>query len=150
MRFFLWGSGPWHAGEGRSPEGNRKTSRNQGSELSNATIVLQSDVVADVTCGEDNLIPGRAAGTATPVGIPVCCWRTRKTEGWVKSCAGERMSTNQQLRRLVCVPSQQTVPQSEQHGGREEAREARCPGGKIRTWLQCRWSCGEMMDVRKC
>ena len=40
-------------------------------------------LVADMTCseGELNPMPGHAAGTATPVGIPVCYWSTRKTEG---------------------------------------------------------------------
>jgi hypothetical protein len=48
-----------------------RTSRNLGSELSNATIVPQGDVVADMTRSEDKLmlIPGNAVGTATPVGI---------------------------------------------------------------------------------
>ena len=39
-----------------------------------------------MTRSEDNLIliPGKAVGSATPVGIPVCSWRTRKTEGLSK------------------------------------------------------------------
>ena len=43
-------------------------SRNQGSELSSATVVPQDGVVADITRGEDELylIPGNAVGTATP------------------------------------------------------------------------------------
>ena len=61
----------------------RENSRNQGPELPNATNVPQSNVAADVTHSEDdlNLMPGNAAGTATPVGIPVSYWSTRKTEG---------------------------------------------------------------------
>ena len=60
-----------------------KFSRNQGSELSSATIVLQGNVVADITRSEDklNLIPGNAAGTTRPEGIAVCYWSTRKAEG---------------------------------------------------------------------
>ena len=39
----------------RSPlESTEEISRNQGSELSNATIVPQGDVVAEMTRGEDN------------------------------------------------------------------------------------------------
>ena len=55
-------------------------SRNQGSELSHATIAPQGDVVADIARREDelNLIPGNAAGTATPQGMPGCYWSTRK------------------------------------------------------------------------
>ena len=49
-----------------------RISRNQGSEPSNAMIIAQSDVVADMTRSNDklNLIPGNAGGTATPEGIP--------------------------------------------------------------------------------
>jgi hypothetical protein len=59
---FLWGFRPRRAGEARSPEGTREISRNQGSELSNATIVPQGDVVADITRRADKLIliPGNA------------------------------------------------------------------------------------------
>ena len=74
MNVFFWGGGrPWQASEARSPENIREVSRNQGSELSNATIVPQGNAVADI---EDtlNLIPENAAGTATPVGVPVCDW----------------------------------------------------------------------------
>eukprot|EP00670_Eutreptiella_braarudii_P027308 CAMPEP_0174379302 /NCGR_PEP_ID=MMETSP0811_2-20130205/122616_1 /TAXON_ID=73025 ORGANISM="Eutreptiella gymnastica-like, Strain CCMP1594" /NCGR_SAMPLE_ID=MMETSP0811_2 /ASSEMBLY_ACC=CAM_ASM_000667 /LENGTH=116 /DNA_ID=CAMNT_0015531795 /DNA_START=1165 /DNA_END=1516 /DNA_ORIENTATION=- len=48
-----------------------------------ATIVPQSTVAADVTCSEDepNLMPGNAVGMATPAGVPVGSWSTRKTEG---------------------------------------------------------------------
>ena len=79
----VWGFRPWKAGEARSPEGTREISQNQGSELSDAEIVPQGDVVADMTRSEEklNLIPGYAVGTATPVGIPVCNCSTRKTEG---------------------------------------------------------------------
>ena len=61
-----------------SAEGTQEISQNQGSELSNATTVPQSDAVA-----EDKLIlmPGNAVGIATPLGIPVCYWSTRNTEG---------------------------------------------------------------------
>ena len=40
-------------------------------------------VVAGVACSEDKLklTPGASAGTATPIGIPVCDWSTRETEG---------------------------------------------------------------------
>ena len=42
----------------------------------------QSDVVRGITRSEDelHLMPGNAAGTATPEGIPVCDWSTRNTE----------------------------------------------------------------------
>ena len=81
--FFLLGFRPWQAGEARSPDGTREISRNEGSELPNATIAPEGDVVADATrCeGKLMLIPRNAAGTATPVGIPVCYCSTRKTEG---------------------------------------------------------------------
>ena len=51
-------------------------------ELSNATIVPQGDVVADITRGEDelSLMPRNAVGTATLIGSPECYWSTRKTE----------------------------------------------------------------------
>jgi hypothetical protein len=53
---------------------SRKISKNQGSELSSATIVPQDGVVADITRSKDKLylIPGNAVKTATPEGIPVC------------------------------------------------------------------------------
>ena len=37
----------------------------------------------DMTRSEDTLIllPGNTVGSATPVGITVCYWSTRKTEG---------------------------------------------------------------------
>ena len=57
--FFFWGGGglrPWQAGEARSAEGTREISRDQGSELSDATIVPQGDVIADVARSEDKLI----------------------------------------------------------------------------------------------
>ena len=73
-------SRPWQAGKARSPKGNREISQNQGSELSSATIVPRSNVVADIPRSAYKVIPGNAAGTATPVGIPVCYWSTRKTE----------------------------------------------------------------------
>jgi hypothetical protein len=64
--FFGGGSRPCQAGEARSPEGTRELSRNQGSKLSDDTIVPQGDVVADMTQSEDKLIliPGNAATTA--------------------------------------------------------------------------------------
>ena len=69
--FFVGGGGfrPRQAGEARSPDGTREISRNQGSELPNATTVPQSDVVADMTCSEEKLIPvpGNAVGRPTPV-----------------------------------------------------------------------------------
>ena len=48
-----------------------KNPRNQGSELSNATIVPQYNVVANIARGEDelNLMPANAAGAATPTPI---------------------------------------------------------------------------------
>jgi hypothetical protein len=62
----------------RSPEGTREISQIQGSALSHAV----SNVVADITRREDVLnLFGNAAGTATPVGTPVCYWGTKKTEG---------------------------------------------------------------------
>ena len=73
--FFLGGGfRPWQAGEAQSPEGTREISRNQGSEVSDATVVSQGDLIADMTRSEDKLIliPGNAVGTATPVGIPAC------------------------------------------------------------------------------
>ena len=82
IKFFLWGGGgAWSAAQARSPEGTRETSQNKGSELSNATIGPQSDVVAEVTRGEDevNLTPANALGTATPEGVPVCDWSTGAT-----------------------------------------------------------------------
>ena len=50
-------------------------------ELSSATIVPQDSVVGDITRHKDelHLIPGNAAGTAMPKGIPVCYWSTRQT-----------------------------------------------------------------------
>ena len=68
---FGGGFRPQQAGKVRS-EGTRAISRNQGSEPSNATIIAQSDAVADMTRSNDklNLIPGNAVGTATPEGIP--------------------------------------------------------------------------------
>ena len=42
------GGRPWQAGKAHSPEGTPEMSRNQGSELCHATIVPQSDVVADM------------------------------------------------------------------------------------------------------
>ena len=78
--FFGGGVGPREAGEARLPEGTREIFQNQGSELSDATIVPQGDVVADMARSEDklNLIPGNAVGATTPVRIPVCYWGTRK------------------------------------------------------------------------
>ena len=40
----------------------------------------EGDVVVDITRREDelSLMPGNAAGTATPIGIPMCGWGTRK------------------------------------------------------------------------
>ena len=52
----------------------------------NATIVPQISVVAD-------MIPGVAAATATPVGIPLCYWGTRKLKAHNKS----RHSSERQL-----------------------------------------------------
>ena len=77
--FFVGGFRPRRTGEARSPEGTPEISRNQRSELSNATIVPQSNAVADITRREDelNLIPGNAAGTATPVGTPTCPWHSQ-------------------------------------------------------------------------
>ena len=79
----FFGFSPWQADEDRSPEGTQEISWNQGSELSDAMSVPQGDVVAYMTRSEDKLIliPGNAVGTATPVGIPVCYWSTKKTEG---------------------------------------------------------------------
>ena len=78
---FLGGGGvrPWQAGEAWSPEATREISRNQGSELSDDTIVPQGDAVTDMIRRENKLIlmPGNAAGTATPVGIRVCYCSTR-------------------------------------------------------------------------
>ena len=56
-----------------SLEGTREISRNQGSELSSATIVPQDGVVAGITRSRDllYLISGNAVGTATPESIPV-------------------------------------------------------------------------------
>ena len=53
-----WGRGsrPWQAGEAPSPDGTRESSRNQGSELSDAAIVPQGDGVADITRRENELI----------------------------------------------------------------------------------------------
>ena len=80
----FWGGGgfrPQRAGEALSPEGTQEISRNQGSELSDATIVPQGGAVADTTRRGDelNLTPGNAARSATPVGIPVCYWGTTNT-----------------------------------------------------------------------
>ena len=63
----------------KSTEGTGEISRNQGSELSDATIAPQGDVVAGMTRSEDKLmlIPGNAVGIATPVGIQM----QRRTEG---------------------------------------------------------------------
>ena len=79
-------SRPWQPGGARSPQRTRENSRHHGSELSNAAIVPQSNVVADTTRSEEglDLVPGNAAGTATPPGIPVCHWSTGRTEGWGK------------------------------------------------------------------
>ena len=65
MQFFF-GFRPWQAGGACAPEGTRD-SLNQGSALSDATIVPQGNVVADMTHSEDKLIliPGNAVGTAT-------------------------------------------------------------------------------------
>ena len=56
------------APKARSPEGTQEISRNQGSELPDATIVPQSDAVADMICGEDELIliPGNAGNAISP------------------------------------------------------------------------------------
>jgi hypothetical protein len=87
IRFFFGGGfRPWQAGEARSPEGTRKISWDQRSELSNAMIVPQGDVVANMARSEDKLILilGNAVGTAfpaTPIDIPVCYRSTRKTGG---------------------------------------------------------------------
>ena len=55
---------------------------------------LSHKTVADITHCEDELylIPGNAAGTATPEGIPVCYRRTRQTGRLSKSqrCATHR------------------------------------------------------------
>ena len=89
---FFWGGGGAPATPSwRSPLiKRREISRNRGSELSNATIVRQGDAVADITRREDelNLIPGNAVETATPEGIPVCHWSTRKPEGLKKKSSG--------------------------------------------------------------
>ena len=68
--FFLGGGfRPWQPGEARLPEGTRKISRNHGSELSDATIVPQGDVVADMTRRDDKLnpIPGNAVAMSRHV-----------------------------------------------------------------------------------
>ena len=79
--FFPFGFRLWQAGEACSPECTRGISRNQGSELSNTTIVPQSNAVADIARSEDklNLIPGNAAGTATHVSGSDHCSAIR---GW--------------------------------------------------------------------
>ena len=60
--------------------GTREDSRNEGSERSSATTVPQK------RCGGGrgdglNLMQANAAGTATPVGIPGCCWGTWASRG---------------------------------------------------------------------
>ena len=77
--FVFLGSGHGELATSRSPEDTQKISRSQGSELSDAPIVPQGDVVVGTTRREDglHLIPGNARGTATPVGIPVRRWSTR-------------------------------------------------------------------------
>ena len=83
---FFWGGGVQTMASWRSPL-TRKHLRNLSESriraVIDATIVPQGDVVVDMTRSEDKLmlIPGNAVGTATPVGIPVCYWRTRKIEG---------------------------------------------------------------------
>ena len=71
------------AGEALSPDGTQEKSQSQGSKLPNATMVPQSNVVADIVRHEDelSLMQENAAGTATPVGIAVYYWRTRKAQG---------------------------------------------------------------------
>jgi len=81
---FLGGAGH---GKLAKPFHQKAPETSLGSELPNATIVPQGGVAADMTRREDelNLIPGNAAGTATPIRLPVCDWSTRKTEGRIKT-----------------------------------------------------------------
>ena len=69
---FFYGSRPWQAGEACSPEGTREISRNQGSELSDATIVPQGDVVEDMTCSHTvhHFHSGWRGGDALSPGVP--------------------------------------------------------------------------------
>jgi hypothetical protein len=64
----LFGFGPWQAGEACLAEGTPEVSWNQGSELSDATLFLQGDVVVDMTHSDDKLIltPGNAV-------LVLCC-----------------------------------------------------------------------------
>ena len=73
--FFFWFR-PWQTGKALLPDGTGESPRNQESEQSNATIVPQVRVVADMTRrqGEINLKPEDAAGTTMPVHIPRCSW----------------------------------------------------------------------------
>ena len=57
--FLGWGGlRPWQAGEARSAEGTREISRNQGSELSDATIVPQGDAGMTRSEGTHIFSPG--------------------------------------------------------------------------------------------
>ena len=82
---FIWGGGPRHGkltkpGHQKAPEKSLAI-KDQSSPM--LRIVPQSNEVVDITRreGKLNLIPWNAAGAATPMGIPVCNWSTRKTEG---------------------------------------------------------------------
>uniref|UniRef100_A0A6T2HFE9 Uncharacterized protein n=1 Tax=Eutreptiella gymnastica TaxID=73025 RepID=A0A6T2HFE9_9EUGL len=75
-----------HHHQTQDKDGKHKPSTTRatlGIELSDATIVPQGDVAADMPRSVDELIlmPGNAAETATPEGISARYWSTGKTEG---------------------------------------------------------------------
>ena len=71
-----FGPGPWQPGEARPPQ----ISRNQGSELPDAAIVPQSDVVADMARSEDELKKTQHTNATTDL-MPPCSLYVGKEGG---------------------------------------------------------------------
>ena len=81
--YFFGGGGSGH-GKLAKPAPQKALEQNPViKDQSDATIVVQDNVTLDMACSEDApiLIPRSAAGSATSVGILVCYWSIRKTEG---------------------------------------------------------------------
>ena len=116
--FFLLGGGG--SGHDKLPKPAHQKALLSGNlselrtELSRATIVPQGDVVGHMTRRENKLIlmPGNAAGTATPVGIPACYCSTRlKAEFKTSAChaLGKRNPGRSELCDATIVPQGDAV-----------------------------------------